>query len=191
MKSATAETLVHHWPFTVADYHRMGEAGILGEDDRVELIEGGIVAMPPIGSPHGGRVNRLTQVLCAAVGVRALVSPQNPVALGAHSEPEPDLALLRPRPDFYTDSHPQATDVLLLIEVAESSLNYDLRVKVPLYARHAIPEVWVVDVAHRKVLRFSRPERGAYRDQGPIDLKSPVLLPGLAEDTRVDLSALF
>lgn len=187
---ATAAPPIPHWQFTVADYHRMGAAGILGENDRVELIEGEIVAMSPIGSPHGGRVNRLNRILIAAVGDRAVVSPQNPLILGEHSEPEPDLALLRPRPDFYTASHPQAADALLLIEVADTSLDYDLQVKVPLYARHGIPEVWVVDIGHRRVLRFSRPEAGQYREQGPLDLSVPTALPGLP-DCSVVLASLF
>lgn len=187
---ATAHAQTRHWLFTVDDYHRMGETGILREDDRVELIEGEIVAMPPIGSPHGGRVNRLTRIMTDAVADRAVVSPQNPVVLGVRSEPEPDIALLRPRPDFYTDSLPEAADVLLLIEVADSTLHDDLHVKVPLYARHGIPEVWVVDIAHRKVLRFSQPEGGAYREHGPIDLKTPIDLPGLP-GCAVQLAALF
>ena len=188
--SATAQAQTHRWLFTVDDYQRMGETGILHEDDRVELIEGEIVAMPPIGSPHGGRVNRLTRILTDAVGDSAVVAPQNPIVLGIRSEPEPDIALLRPRPDFYADAHPVAADVLLLIEVADSSLQYDLNVKVPLYARQGIPEVWVVDIAHRQVLRFSRPEGGAYRAQGPINLKDPITLPGLPGCT-VQLAALF
>jgi Uma2 family endonuclease len=188
--SAVAQTLTRHWPFSVDDYQRMGDTGILHEDDRVELIDGEIVAMPPIGSPHGGRVNRLTRIMISGVGERAIVAPQNPIVLGRRSEPEPDLAILRPRPDFYTDSHPQPTDVLLLIEVAESSRDYDLNVKVPLYARHAIPEVWVVDIPTRQVLRFSRPHAGTYQDQHPLDLRQPVAVPGLAGCT-VDLGALF
>ena len=188
--SATAHARIHHWRFTVDDYQRMGETGILHEDDRVELIEGEIVAMPPIGSPHGGRVNRLTMVMTAAVGDHAVVAPQNPIVLGIRSEPEPDIAVLRPRPDFYADAHPVAADVLLLIEVADSSLQYDLNVKVPLYARHGIPEVWVVDIAHRQVLRFSQPANGAYLEQGPINLKAPIALPGLP-GCAVQLAALF
>lgn len=188
--SATAAPLITHWHFNVADYHRMGEIGILGEDDRVELIEGEIVAMPPIGSPHGGRVNRLNRLLSSAVGDRAVVAPQNPIVLSERSEPEPALALLRPRSDFYTASHPRAADALLVIEVSESSLDYDLQVKVPLYARYGIPEVWVVDIQDRQVLRFARPEGGRYLEQPPIDLEVPTPLPGLP-NCSVMLASLF
>ena len=187
---ATAQVQTRHWLFTVDDYQRMGETGILREDDRVELIEGEIVSMPPIGSPHGGGVKHLNRLLAQAVGERAIVAVQDPVVLRPRSEPQPDIALLRPRPDFYAHSHPEAADVLLLIEVADSTLHYDLHVKVPLYARQGIPEVWVVDIAHRKVLRFSRLEGGTYRDHGPIDLQAPIALPGLPGCT-VQLAVLF
>ncbi len=188
--SALRQVQMPHWRFSVDDYERMAETGILHEDDRVELIDGEIILMPPIGSPHGGRVNRLNRILSAAVGERAIVAPQNPIVLGHRSEPEPDLALLRPRLDFYADAHPRACDLLLLIEVAETSLSYDLDVKVPLYASHQVPEVWVVDIPHRRVLRFSEPRAGLYHQQGPIDLSAPVALPGLA-GCMVDLGALF
>jgi len=188
--AATAHAKPRHWLFTVDDYHRMGETGILREVDRVELIEGEIVAMPPIGSPHGGGVKHLIRLLTSAVGERAIVAAQDPIMLRPRSEPQPDLALLRPRVDFYAGSHPTAADVLLLIEVADSSLHYDLHVKVPLYARQDIAEVWVVDLAHRKVLRFRQPQGVGYRDQGPIDLKTPIALPGLP-GCVVSLAALF
>lgn len=176
--------------FTVADYHRMGEAGILGEDERVELIEGEIIEMTPIGSPHGGRVNQLNRCLTQAVGESAVVAVQNPVLLGEHSEPEPDLALLRPRADFYTDSHPRASDVLLLIEVADSSLQTDRDIKVPLYARHGIPEVWIVAIGERQVLRFAEPVQGAYQVRETLDLSCPTPVPGLSHCT-LDLAGLF
>lgn len=176
--------------FSVADYHRMGEAGIFGEDDRVELIEGEIIEMTPIGSPHGGRVKQLNRLLAQAVGERAVIAVQDPVVLGERSEPEPDLALLRPRADFYTESHPRPPDVWLLIEVADTSLAFDRDVKVPLYARHGIPEVWLVDIEHRQVLRFAVPRDGVYQVEGVIDLGRPTPLPGLA-DCAIDLAGLF
>lgn len=169
--------------FTVEDYHAMVPAGILREDARVELIDGEIIEMPPIGSPHGGRVNRLSRLLVTAVQGRAVVSPQNPVVLGRHSEPQPDLALLRWRDDEYTDSNPGPADVLLLIEVSDTTLAYDRRVKVPLYARHGIPEVWLIDVGHRRALRFADPDpaAGNYRLETQLDADRPVPLPGLPD----------
>ena len=188
--TTTDQVPLKHRCFTVADFHRMGEAGILGEDERLELIEGEIIEMTPIGSPHGGRVNQLNRLLTQAVGELAVVAVQNPVVLSEHSEPEPDLALLRPRADFYTSSHPQASDVLLLIEVADSSLPTDRDIKVPLYARHGIPEVWIVAIGEHQVLRFALPDQGAYQVRETIDLSRPTSVPGLPHCT-LDLAPLF
>ena len=130
--------------FTVHDYYRMGEAGILHEDDRVELIEGEIVEIAPIGSRHLTCVNQLTRLLVRGVGDAAIVSVQNPVRLDEHTEPQPDLAVLRVRD--YRESLPMPEDVLLLIEVSDTTLAYDRGVKLPLYARAGIREVWIADL---------------------------------------------
>ena len=188
--STHVQTPLQRHRFTVADFHRLGEIGILNEDERLELINGEIFDMPPIGSPHGGRVNQLNRLLTKAVDESAIVSVQNPVILDDHSEPEPDLALLRPRADFYTDSHPRVPDVLLLIEVADSTLQTDRDIKVPLYARHGIPEVWIVAIPERRIRRFAHPEQGVYQMQETLDLRQPTPLPGLP-DCSVELAALF
>lgn len=140
----------------------MGEVGILGKGARVELIEGEIIDMAPIGSPHAGMVRWLTQWLSRQVTNLAIVSVQNPVVLGTHSEPEPDVALLRPREDFYSTSHPASEDVLLIIEISDTALHYDREVKVPLYARHGIPEVWLIDLENRAVEIYRQPGQGGY-----------------------------
>lgn len=137
----TPETAVQSHLFSVDEYHKMGEAGIWGEDDRVELIEGELIDMPPIGSLHAGKVMRLVSFLTTALSNRAIVSPQNPVRLGEHSEPQPDLTVLRFRDDFYESAHPQPGDVHLLVEVADTTVRYDREVQIPLYARYGIPEV--------------------------------------------------
>jgi Uma2 family endonuclease len=146
--------------FTLQQYHRMAEAGVFTEDDRVELIEGEIIEMPPIGSRHAACVNRLTHLFSRGVGTHALVSIQNPVQLGEHSEPQPDVALLRPRPDFYAAAHPTVSDILLFIEVADTSVGFDRDVKVALYAQAGIAEVWLVDLTagHIEVFRQPAPE---------------------------------
>lgn len=149
---------------TVADYYRMGEAGVFAPNARVELIEGEVIDMAPIGTRHGSAVKRLNALLTAAVGSRAVVSVQDPLRLGDLSEPEPDLMLLKPRADFYADAHPTAADVLLLIEVADTSARYDREIKLPLYARHGVPEVWIVDLEAR-LLRFYRAPAGEAYDQ--------------------------
>lgn len=141
----------------------MGQAGILSEDDRVELIEGEIVVMTPIGSPHAGKVIRLNGLFVPRLGGRAMVNVQNPIILAAHSEPQPDLALLRPRPDWYERSHPRPEDILLLIEIADTSLDYDRTVKVPLYAGAGIPEVWIVDLTAECIEVYQEPSQGRYR----------------------------
>ena len=168
---------------TVDDYARMAEAGILTRDDRVELIEGQIIEMPPIGSEHAGRVNRLNRTLVLALGERGILTVQNPVRLNRISEPQPDFAVLKPRADDYTGSHPQAADVLLLIEVADSSLAYDQGVKAGLYARNGVPEFWLVDVRDRSVTMYREPEDGSYKTIVPCrgcDVLTIAALPGLS-----------
>lgn len=175
---------------SVTDFHRMAEAGILRPGERVELIEGEIIDMAPIGSAHGGAVKLLANRLKLAVGERAVVSVQDPVVLDAHSEPQPDVALLRPREDFYAASHPRAQDVLLVVEVAEASLPYDREVKPPLYARHGIPEAWLVDLASRQFLMHRAPTAKGYGEVLPMTLFEALPVPGL-EPLRVDLRGLF
>ena len=177
-------------PITVAEYHRMGEVGILGERDHVELIEGELVAMAPIGSNHHGTINRLNHSLVHAVGDRAIVSVQGPVRLDDFSEPEPDFALLKPRGDFYQDSHAGPADVLLLIEVADTSLNYDRAVKRALYARHSIQELWIVGLAAGEIEVCRRPGPDGYAITMRIGLDGvvePELLPGV----RIQAATLF
>jgi len=168
--------------FTVADYHKMAEAGILGEDDRVELLNGEIVAMSPIGSRHAACVDRLTQYLVVRVAGRAIVRVQNPIRLGEHSEPQPDVALLKPRPDFYAEAHPGPEDVLLVVEVAETSAAVDREVKVPLYARFGVPEVWLADLAGEQIEVFRQPSAQGYRELRVLrrgDSLAPILLADL------------
>jgi Uma2 family endonuclease len=150
-------------PFTADEYERMTEAGILSEDDRVELIEGEIVEMSPIGRRHAACVNRLNQVFTLRAGRDVIVGVQNPVRLDEFSEPEPDIALLRPREDFYEGAHPTPADVLLIVEVADTSVEYDRQVKVPLYARAGVVEVWLVDLSQETIEIFVRPVSGEYQ----------------------------
>ena len=142
---------------SVDAFHRMGETGILGPQDRVELIDGEIIDMSPIGVLHAAIVDVLARHFGRRAGELVFVRCQNPLRLDDISEPEPDIAILRPRADFYMTAHPGAADVLLVIEVADTSLAYDLGTKVPLYARHGIPEVWVIDAATRHTRVFRRP----------------------------------
>ena len=175
---------------TVAQYHRMAEAGVLAHDARVELVEGAIVDMAPIGSRHAAAVKRLNALLTHAVGARAIVSVQDPIRLGDRSEPQPDLALLRPRADFYAGAAPTAADALLVVEVAQASAAYDRQVKVPLYAQHGVPEVWVVDLDDG-LLRFYRAlQSGRYADITATETPGATAVPGL-EGVTVDLTGLL
>src|SRR5258705_2051776 len=146
---------------TVDEYHRMAEVGLLAEDARVELIEGEIIDMAPTGSRHGGTVSELNALMQRASSDRGIVWVQSPVRLSRSSEPRPDLAVLRRRSDFYKSALPAPSDILLIIEVSDTTLRYDRDVKVPLYARHVIPEVWPIDLKGRRVHFFPSPaERG-------------------------------
>ena len=146
----------------VEAYHRMGQAGILGEDDRIELIDGALIDMAPIAAEHAATVNALAQTLMMACGDRAIVSVQNPVRLDSLNESQPDLMVLRPRADRYRAGHPGPADVLLLIEVADSSLRLDRQVKLPLYAQAGIAELWIVDLGSRRVDVFRDPAGPGY-----------------------------
>jgi len=148
--------------FTVEEFELMVQAGVLKEDDRLELIEGELITMSPIGSGHASRIRLITRLMYAQVGDKAIIAVQDPVRL-ARSEPQPDLALLRPRPDGYKRSHPQAADILLIIEIADTSANYDRTVKVPLYGRSGVPEVWLIDLFESVVEVYRTPASVGYR----------------------------
>jgi len=172
---------------TVDEYYRMAEVGILAPDARVELIEGEIIDMAPIGTGHGGTVAQLDQLLHDAARGCAQMRAQLPVRLNDISEPEPDFSLVKPRADFYKKKHPGPADTFLIIEVSESSLRYDLQVKAPLYARHGIPEYWVIDLKGRQVRFFRSPESGQYADvtsTGTPGVVTPTALP----DVKIDLT---
>lgn len=149
--------------FSVAEYDRMIETGIFPEDDRIELIEGEVVKMSPIGHFHAACVLRLTTFFSRLVGRLAFVSVQNPIRLDDYSKPQPDIALLNPRKDFYAQSPPTPADVLLLVEVADSSVAYDRGVKIPLDARAGIPEVWLVDLPREVIEIYAQPADGVYQ----------------------------
>ncbi|MBI2170669.1 MAG: Uma2 family endonuclease [Chloroflexi bacterium] len=170
--------------FTVDEYYKMAEAGIFTEDDRVELLEGEIVQMPPIGSPHGGTVKQLIRLFTSRLGDRAIVSAQDPVRLADNSEPQPDIAVLRPRPDFYRASHPMPEEVLLLVEVGDSTIAYDRQVKVLLYARAGIPEVWLVDLTAQRVEVYQGPSAQGYAEARLVGRDS-MLMPSAFPDVTV------
>jgi Uma2 family endonuclease len=169
--------------FTVDEYDAMADAGILTEDDHVELIDGEIIQMAPIGSLHAACVSRLTHLLVAQGGEAVIVRVQNPVRISDLSEPEPDLAVLRRREDFYARGHPRPADTLLIIEVAHTTLGYDREIKLPLYALAGIPEVWIVDVEGGVIEVYRAPEGSGFQHAetcGPRAVLRPSMLPGIA-----------
>lgn len=149
--------------FTVEDYYCLAEIGMIGPDERTELLDGEVVFQVPINSPHAGCVNRLTRTLSRHLSEFAIIAVQNPVRLDRFSEPQPDVSVLRLRDDIYGSSHPEPPDVFALIEVADSSLDLDRQVKVPLYAEAGIAEVWLVDFVNAAVEVYREPDARGYR----------------------------
>lgn len=175
---------------TAGEYLRMGEAGVFAPEARLELIEGEIFEMAPIGSPHAAVVMAVNRFFVRLVGEQAIVSVQGPVVATERSVPQPDLALLRPRADGYFNSHPSAADVLLLIEVSDTTLAFDLEVKLPLYARAGIAEVWVIDVNARSIRIHRGPPADGYASSFVVqrdDSVAPLALPHAA----ISLSDVF
>ena len=176
--------------FSVSDYYLMGEAGILAPDSREELIHGEIFDRAPPSPLHSATVTRLNKIFQHASGDDASVSVLNPVRLSEFSEPQPDLALLKRRRDFYSEHHPGPTDVLLIIEVADSTLRFDRDTKVPLYAVHGIPEMWLVNLHARRLVRHRAPREGTFTLVDEPNLGTPVEISGLAR-IAVDLRWLI
>jgi len=148
---------------TVKEYNRMRETGILTEDDRVELIDGEIFKMSPIGSKHAAVVGAIKDWLIVHTYEKAIVRVQDPITAGNFSEPEPDIAVVRFRDDYYKDEHPRPSELLLVIEVADTSLTYDREIKAPLYAKAGIVEYWIINLENRQVERFREPLEQDYR----------------------------
>ncbi|WP_254566223.1 Uma2 family endonuclease [Oscillatoria sp. HE19RPO] len=154
--------LIKH-KFTVDEYGKMAEVGVLKEGDRVELIRGEIIEMSPIGTRHAACVARLINLFMNRLGNRAIAWPQNPIQLGNNSQPQPDVTLLQPRDDFYATQHPQPADIFLLVEVADTTLEGDRAIKIPLYAEHHIPEVWLVNLPENCLEVYRQPTATGYQ----------------------------
>jgi Uma2 family endonuclease len=169
--------------FSVEEYHRMADAGILGEDERVELIEGEIIQMAPIGPAHAGCVINASRLFITRLGDRAVVSPQNPVVVRPRSEPQPDLVLLRPRAVSYSRELPASQDVLLVVEVADTTVRFDRLVKARLYARAGIPEFWLCLPRDGAVEVHRAPGADGYASvtvHGPGQTVSPLAFPDVS-----------
>jgi Uma2 family endonuclease len=167
--------------FTVDEYYRMADAGILTDEDRVELIEGEIVEMSPIGDRHMIAVNRANMIFARGVGDKAVVSVQNPASMDRYNEPQPDVVLIRAREGFYGTGKPDPEDVLLLIEVSDTTLQKDRRVKLPVYARNGIREVWIVDLKSDVIRIYRQPKNGTYTFSETRDRTQTVALEAFPE----------
>ena len=148
--------------FTVAEYYRMAEVGILGPDEQVELVEGEIIVMAPIGPGYAGSVDIVSNLFVRKLDDRFIIRSQNPIHLDDGSEPQPDIAVARPRDDYYTAAHPTPADILLIVEVAQSNLEYDRDIKAHLYGRNGIPETWVKNLPEDCIERFTGPGPEGY-----------------------------
>ncbi|MDD1622867.1 MAG: Uma2 family endonuclease [Methylococcaceae bacterium] len=165
----------------LAEWHRMGEAGIFPPESRMELIEGEILHMSPIGFHHSGHVARLIHFFAPLLKSQAIINAQNPVQLGDISEPEPDFVLLRPEASFYSRRHPKAEDVLLLVEVSDSTLRFDRNQKMRLYATYNIPEYWIVNLIDDCLEVFRQPQDGEYLNQTVLSKADSLNLQALPE----------
>jgi Uma2 family endonuclease len=168
--------------FTLEEYHRMGEVGIFGEKERVELIEGEIVEMSPIGLLHAGTVDRIADVFARRLAGCAIVRVQGPILLAdLASQPQPDVSLLMPRPDFYTTKGPGASDIFLVVKVMDSTVAYDRDVKLPLYARAGIAEVWLANVNTRRIEVYRRPSAEGYGESAVFQRDEPLFSQAFAD----------
>jgi Uma2 family endonuclease len=187
-------TMTAHPPrrhrITADEYRQMGEAGVLQPDARVELIEGELIDMPPIGTRHAATVERVVHALRHALADRAMVRTQQPSVIGEYSVPQPDVTVVVPRDDFYENAHPEPRDVLLAIEVADSTLAFDRDVKTGMYARGGVRELWIVHVTGRSVMRFAAPAEGAYAETQIVPSGETIGV-GAFPDICIDTSTLF
>jgi Uma2 family endonuclease len=169
--------------FTVDEYYRMAEVGILKPEDRVELIDGEIIEMSPIGDRHAGCVNRANHLLTVTLATRAVVSVQNPLQLNNYTEPEPDIVVLKPRTDYYASKKIRAEDALLVLEIAETTLSYDRRIKLPRYATAGIPEVWIEDLKSNTLLVYRNPQGSMFTESLVLRGDETVTLHGFPDVT--------
>ncbi|MEZ4943742.1 MAG: Uma2 family endonuclease [Saprospiraceae bacterium] len=162
MTTQTAPSKLTRHRFSIEDYHWMAQTGLLAVEQRTELLDGEIYDMSPVNSLHAAAVKRLNRLLSRLLGDAVLLSVQDPIALSGYSEPQPDIAVLQYRANFYAEAHPKPADILLIVEVADSSVFKDRNVKIPMYGTAAIPEVWLVNLENRTVKVFQKPVSGGY-----------------------------
>jgi Uma2 family endonuclease len=176
--------------FTAAEYQQMIKAGVFGQDERLELIDGEIVEMSPIGDRHAACVRRLNELLGRLCAGRAIVDVQDPIVVGAEYAPQPDLALLRPRADYYAAQTPTAVDCILVIEVSDSSAEFDRQIKMPRYARGGVAELWLVDLERDVVVVYENPMGDSYQ-RVQVFRRGEAIALGAAQGTRVEVQSIL
>ncbi len=176
--------------FTVSEYHKMVDAGVFVGNSDFELIEGEIVKKMTVGDYHISCVNRLTMLLTPHLAGKAIVSIQNPVVIGELSEPEPDATILKFREDFYASGKATAEDVLLLIEVSDSSVKYDRDVKIPIYAEAEVSEVWLINLPRQMIEVYSKPEKGKYKNVEKIK-KNQTIAPKFIPELKIKVTDIL
>ena len=176
--------------FIIEEYYAMAEAGILAPDERVELIDGEIIPMSPMKSGHAASVDSLNHGLTSQLGHRAHVRAQCPVRLDSNTEPEPDIAILKWRDNFYAHAHPGPEDILLIIEVSDTTLNQDRDMKLPMYARFGIPETWIANIRDRQAEVYAQPSNGEYQRSRVVGIDETLTLP-VFEDVSLPVSRIF
>ena len=176
--------------FSVEEYHQMINVGVLKEDDLIELIRGEILEMSPVGLRHASCVKKLNYLFAQKLGNKVIIGVQDPIKLNDYSEPQPDLVLLKPRKDFYASSHPTPDDIFLLIEVADSSIEYDRNIKLPLYAENKISEVWLIDLNQNLLEVHQNPQKNYYQNIQKLSSDNKVIL-NHPIPIEIDVSNLF
>jgi Uma2 family endonuclease len=171
--------------FTIDEYHKLAETGIIKPTDRVELIEGDIITMSPIKSKHAGIVDAIAEFLIHTLYRKATIKIQNPMSIGNNSEPEPDIIIAKHKQDHYRSAHPTPEEVYLLIEVADSSLAYDQSIKAPLYAKAGIPEYWIINIIDEQIEIYREPGDENYASKQILSTPTP------AEAQNLDLTIPF
>lgn len=167
--------------FTVGQYHQMIESGILTDRDRVELIKGEIIEMSPVGRRHAACVDRLTELFVLSFASKAIVRTQNPIQLSNNSEPQPDLAVLRRRDDFYATGHPKPDDIFLVVEVSDTTVDFDREVKIPTYAEEGIAEAWLVDLNAQTLEVYRHPKPSGYQSKQQFNRGQTIAVPGFPD----------
>lgn len=176
--------------FNIKDYHQMIHVGILQEDDGIELIRGEIVEMSPVGFKHAACVKKLNSLFAKKLGDQVIIGVQDPIKLNDNSEPQPDLVLLKPCEDFYATQHPIPDDIFLLIEVADTSIEYDRSIKIPLYAESKIQEVWLIDLNQNFLEIYQNPQSNYYQNRQKLSSQNLVVLNNL-DKIEINVSDLF